>query len=296
MKRAVLFGGLLALAASFGAPAQACDECQLRKDGTYLGQFTILGNGTVRTWVKFAQGKPTSLGLTFSETALTGLKAENELPKGMPMMEYKLALPKEAKVTGFDHISLDWNPVGHPPKDIYTLPHFDMHFYLMSPEARGKISAVGADLARCEKKPDPRYIPAGYIIPPETSVPQMGAHAIDTAAVELAGQKFTNTFIYGYYNGQMNFIEPMITLDFLKSKPNFSTAIKVPQVYEKSGFYPTRYSISYDAARQEYSVALDALKWHTGKPSASKVVAPKTPAKTPAKATTKAKVKVASAQ
>ena len=279
MKPAVLLGGLLALATIFSAPAHACDECQLRKDGTYLGQFTILGNGTVRSWVKFEKGKPSSLGLTFSETALSGLKEEKELPKAMPMMEYKLALPKEAKVTGFDHISLDWNPIGHPPKDIYTLPHFDVHFYLMSPEARGKIIATGADIARCEKKPESRYIPAGYIIPPETAVPQMGAHAIDAAAAELAGQKFTTTFLYGYYNGQMNFIEPMISVDFLKTRPNYTTAIKVPQAYAKSGFYPTRYSVSYDATRQEYSVSLDSLKWQVGKPPVNKIITTKAPVK-----------------
>src|SRR5690606_5396242 len=198
-----------------------------------------------------------------------------------------------------DHIGLDWNPIGHPPKDIYTLPHFDVHFYMMTPDERAKISAKGADLVRCEKKPDAAFMPAGYIIPPETSMPQMGAHAVDTGAAELAGKTFTSTFIYGFYNGQMNFIEPMIAVDFLKTKPNFSTDVKVPQAYPKNGFYPTRYSTSFDPQRQEYSVALDGLTWREAAPlktvakPATKPVAKPVAAKTAAPKATVPKVKPA---
>jgi hypothetical protein len=287
MKNIMWVGGLLAFALSAGQTARACDECQLRKEGTYLGQFTLLGNGTVRSWVKYEKGKPTSLGVTFSETALSGLKEAKDLPPQMPMMAYRIALPPEAKATGFDHIVLDWNPIGHIPQGIYTVPHFDFHFYTITDAMRNKITAVGKDIAICEKKPEARFLPAGYIIPPDTAVPQMGAHAVDAATPELHGQPFTQTFIYGYYNGQMNFVEPMVALDYLKTRPNFSTAVKVPQAYSKNGFFPTRYSISYDPVRQEYSVALNGLTWRKAAP------ANKAPAKAKVKATTKPKTKTA---
>lgn len=287
MKNIMWVSGLLALVLSVALPARACDECQLRKEGTYLGQFTLLGNGTVRSWVKYEKGKPTSIGVTFSETALSGLKEAKDLPPKMPMMAYRIALPPEAKPTGFDHIVLDWNPIGHEPKGIYTAPHFDFHFYTVNDQARHKITAVGKDIAICEKKPEARFIPAGYILAPGTAIPQMGAHAVDTATPELHGQPFTQTFIYGYYNGQMNFIEPMVTLEYLKTKPNFSTAVKVPQAYNKSGFFPTRYSISHDPVRQEYSVALDSLTWRKAAPPT------KLPIKATAKITGKAKSKPA---
>lgn len=277
------------MAALFAAqPATACEECRLRKDGAYLGQFTLLGNGTVRSWVKFDKGRPTSLGVTLSEGALTGLMPVEEMPAKMPMMEYVLALPVEAKVTGFDHISLDWNPVGHPPQPIYTKPHFDVHFYLMSREDRLKITAAGKDVAICEKKPEARYFPAGYVMPPETAVPNMGAHAVDGATPELPGKPFASTFIYGYYNGRMNFVEPMVALEFLQSKPNLSSDIKLPQSYQRSGFYPTRYSITFDEKRREYSVALDGLTWREADSTATiaktqpaKIVAGKTSAAKP---------------
>jgi hypothetical protein len=259
VKHSVILGMLVV---SAGTGAQACEECQLRKGGTYLGQFTLMGNGTVRSWVKYQNGKPSSLGVTLSESAITGLRTN--LPKQMPVVEYKLALPKEAKVTGFDHISLDWAPQGHVPKGVYDKPHFDIHFYTMAPAERLKITAVGKDLAICSKKPTTRFIPTGYIAPPETSIPQMGMHAIDSASPELNGQPFSSTFIYGYYNGQMNFVEPMVALSFLQTKANFSAPVKVPAAYAKQGYYPTLYSVTYDQERGEYSVALEGLIWRAG--------------------------------
>jgi hypothetical protein len=223
-----------------------------------MKQTTRVGNGTARSWVKRDKtGKPTSLGLTLSEGALSGL--ERDVVKGFPVAQFHLSLPKEAQVTGFDHITLDWNPLGHPPKGIYDAPHFDVHFYMMKASELSKITLAGDDMATCIKAPEARFMPAGYIMPPDTAVPLMGAHAIDTAAPELHGKPFTTTFIYGFYNGQMNFLEPMVTMKYLQSKPNFSAPVKLPAAYASSGYYPTRYSIRYDARRREYSISLDGL-------------------------------------
>jgi len=50
----------------------------------------------------------------------------------------------------------------------------------------------------------------------------------------------------------------MISKAFLETKPDFSSDIKQPTVYSKTGVaYPTRYSIKYDAANKEYLVALE---------------------------------------
>lgn len=252
---AVLF---LTAVASGNRPAMGCEECQLRKAGTYLGQFTILGNGTVRTWVKIGEnGKPTSVGVTFSETALSGLAKTP--PKGMIGMEYNLTLPKEAAVTGFDYIGLDWNPQGHEPPGIYDTPHFDFHFYLVPKDEVHKMTFGGAPNVKGTRKPAAKFLPTGYIMPPGTEVPRMGAHAIDGNAPELHGQPFTHTFLYGYYNGKVHFIEPMITKAFLETKSDITVPLKQPAAYPKRGYYPTHYSIKYDSVRQEYTVALEGL-------------------------------------
>jgi hypothetical protein len=246
-------------------PSRACEECQLRKAGTYLGQFTILGNGIVRTWYKAdKKGKPQAMGVTFSETALDGLPQTGVGPKTMPSVMHELALPKEARITGFDHVDLDWNPKGHMPSKIYDVPHFDFHFYMVPAAQLNKITAVGKDLARCSRKPAAKFMPAGYIIPPGTEVPRMGSHAVDVMSPELHGQPFTQTFIYGYYDGAMNFVEPMIARSFLETHPSVTTKIKQPASYPRTGYYPTKYSVKYDAGRREITVALEGLTYRGG--------------------------------
>jgi len=260
MKKAILLGSLLALSAGAVRPALACEECQLRKDGLYLGQFTLLGNGTVRSWVKYENRKPAAVGVTFSEKSLEGLR--QDVPPEMPVVEYKLALPPEAKITGYDHISLDWNPKGHVPKGLYDTPHFDVHFYLDNMAERSKIlPQLASTLGRA---PEARFMPAGYIIPPDAYVPVMGTHAVDTAAPELNGKPFSTTFLYGFNNGKMNFVEPMVATSFLEKKENFSAEVKQPAAYPRRGYYPTRYSVTYDAQRAEYSIALEGLVLRAG--------------------------------
>ena len=71
----------------------------------------------------------------------------------------------------------------------------------------------------------------------------MGAHWIDVTSSEFNGKPFTQTFIYGSYNGKVTFYEPMITLDFIKNNNNFERAIPQPAKVQKSGYYPTKLKI-----------------------------------------------------
>jgi hypothetical protein len=87
----------------------------------------------------------------------------------------------------------------------------------------------------------------------------MGAHWIDPNASELKGQPFIKTFLYGNYDGKLIFFEPMITKSFFETKTNITEYIKLPQKYAKPGYYPTKYSVSYDANKKEYTVALEGM-------------------------------------
>ncbi|WP_292390556.1 DUF5602 domain-containing protein [Methanosarcina sp. UBA5] len=70
---------------------------------TFKGESKTLGNGTVYSWVKLdTKGNPSSIGVTFTESALKGLP-ETEGPD----VEYTLALPKEAASTAYNHIAVD---------------------------------------------------------------------------------------------------------------------------------------------------------------------------------------------
>jgi hypothetical protein len=226
--------------------------------GTYDGPSRKLGNGSAYAFETMdANGKPIAIGLRMSEVALTGLKSEP--PNDGDGWETIIPLSKDAATSGYDLIGIDWNPKGHIPIGVYDKPHFDFHFYMISQAKKDSITAKGEDLARADKAPAPEYMPEGYILPKGTEVPRMGAHAIDPSAPEFNKQPFTKTFIYGFYDGQMAFLEPMVTKAFLETKPNTKDRIKLPKAYAKNGYYPTAYSIRYDATQREYEISLDNL-------------------------------------
>ncbi len=217
---------------------------------TAIGETKSVGDGTIRTWVTTAQGHPYAMGVTFSEAMLTGL------PPTLPYTEYPLALPPVASQTPFTHFVLNWNPHGHIPPEIYDVPHFDFHFYFITPQVREQITTTGEDRGPTLKQPPAGVMPPGYITAPDFAEPRMGLHWGDQNAPEFHGKPFTYSFIYGSYNGQLAFIEPMATMAFLQSKQNVSEPIPQPGTYPGPGYYPTRWSLRYDAGRKEYTLVL----------------------------------------
>ena len=75
----------------------------------------------------------------------------------------------------------------------------------------------------------------------------MGAHAIDPSSPGFNQQPFSKTFVYGFYDEQMVFLEPMMTKAYLETKLNTTDGIKLPNTYARNGYYPTTYSVLYDA-------------------------------------------------
>ncbi|MBA3726294.1 MAG: hypothetical protein H0W86_07530 [Armatimonadetes bacterium] len=180
-------------------------------------------------------------GLSFTETALTGLP-ENKPDNGMDGYEFVLMMPKQAGSTGISHVSIDWNPKGHIPPGVYDVPHFDVHFYLASTKERMKMTLDEASMKKCQKKPDAKLLPAGYIYAPQGEVKYMGAHWVDVKSPELNGSPFTHTFIYGTYDARVVFLEPMVTRAFLEGKAAVNAPIKQPETYQLAGkYFPTKY-------------------------------------------------------
>ena len=229
------------------------------KEQTIVGETKPLGAGTARSWVRLDRsGNPTAVGVTFSENALETLPKEP--PAGAEGVGISLELPAQASKTAFRHIGLDFNPHGHEPVKIYDTAHFDFHFYMISETEREGITATGDGLLKGNKQPAAEYIPEGYVNVPNSVVPRMGSHWVNPLGRELNGQQFTTTFLFGSYDGRLIFAEPMITKSFLETKTNVTELIKLPKSYERRGtYYPTKYTVRYDAAAKEYTVALEGM-------------------------------------
>ncbi|WP_336366411.1 DUF5602 domain-containing protein [Marinobacter sp. C2H3] len=244
--------------ALFSAPALALAA----EPTTYTGTPVTVGNGTAHLVVSTtAAGDPASVSVVLSRAALEGLP--NAEP-GRMAWEFTVPMPEDGPYTGFDHVVLDWNPAGHPPSGVYSVPHFDVHFYLITPEERETVSFQGADRDQALAPPEAALVPAGYVVPPDTAVEHMGLHGVDPAGGEFHGAPFSHTFIYGYYKGALTFVEPMVSLAFLQSRPEVTTAVAKPLRYSYPGWYPTGYRIGFDAGRDEITVSLQNLERFNG--------------------------------
>ncbi|WP_156158783.1 hypothetical protein [Methanosarcina siciliae] len=57
-------------------------------------------------------------------------------------------------------------------------------------------------------------------------------------------------------DGEMIFIELMITINFLKTKPELTKPLKLPESYPMEAYYPTSYSIRYGEKTEVYNCCL----------------------------------------
>jgi hypothetical protein len=257
---ALAFSAMISTAAKLENPtifsATSANAAKMASIRMSRGEPQKLGNGVVQSFVSLdACRNPVSIGVTFTKAALSGLPKISQ--------EYALSPPSAASASAFQYVLITWNPQGHQPTGIYDVPHFDFHFYSLSPTERQQIKAIGDDRIKALKLPLPAFIPPDYIPEPTPPAPGEGRHWIDTRSPEFRGQPFGKTFIYGTYDGEIIFAEPMLTKDLLETHPNTREAISLPAAYAKSAYYPTHYGINYDRTQQVYSVSLDGLTFRS---------------------------------
>jgi hypothetical protein len=261
------------------------------------GPSQTLGNGTVRTYITVdAQNPlvPVEIGVAMSEAAMTNLPTAAATVAAMDhqahanmgnmvMNMYLLDLPAQ-NPTPYKFVQFDWNPVGHEPPGVYDLPHFDFHFYRVPVSVRNSIVPTDPQYATKaaafpgEQLRAPFYLDAATAAQAPAAaatVPLMGLHWLDVRSPELQGltgkpeqfKPFTKTFIYGSWNGEFIFDEPMITRAYILAKKDATDPavrdelipVSTPAKYALSGFYPNAYRISYDAEAKEYRVALTQM-------------------------------------
>ncbi|HEX2249534.1 MAG TPA: hypothetical protein VHH32_04250 [Gemmatimonadales bacterium] len=249
---------------------------------TLRGRVERMGAGTVQSFLRTnAAGAPIALGVTLSPRALDQLPPRpNTVSRCFDMNgdrkhtghecigdeERILDVPvNAASGLPFKWITVNWNPAGHPAP--YNRPHFDFHFYAAD---RDRIEAITAgrcgELVDCghftrATRPLPdRYHPRGHISVGAV-VPRMGNHLLDSRSPEIKDSlPFTRTFIYGAYEGELIFWEPMITRDFLKEVRSACFDISQPEGFRQAGYYPTEYCVRRNQ-RGERTVSLEGFRY-----------------------------------
>lgn len=261
---------------ALGTVACSRESTSPRQARLAYGAPKPLGAGVARTFVtRDDAGTVLSLGVALSAAAMAGLP-QTPMP-GMPSAAMlTLDLPAAAAGTGYNHVMLDWNPAGHEPEHVYTHPHFDFHFFQITPAERDAMNPGNPEFGtRAGIFPTAPFVPADFaaasvlanVPPAAAAVPLMGMHWLNTKSPELQlppnNQQFTSTFIYGSYDGRVIFVEPMITKAFIESakqRPQGITfPLSVPKQVAVTGLYPAAYSITYNTSANEYRISLDGL-------------------------------------
>lgn len=245
-----LFRASALIALTVGAFSACTDG--ISPNSITFGSAVSVGGGTARTYVESSPGgELREIGVVLTEAAIAGLPAAGTL--------YLLPLP-QAAVEPYKHVTLNWNPAGHPPAGVFTPPHFDVHFYTITEAERTAISPMDPQFAeKAARTPSAEFVPTQYARDPG-AVPNMGTHWTDRSAPEFNGQPFTKTFIYGSWDGTFTFYEPMFAKALLDSKTAIATTVlKIPSRYSKAGSYPTSYKLGFDASSKEFVIALTGL-------------------------------------
>jgi hypothetical protein len=224
-------------------------------DTTYNGPEVPVGNGVARTFATMrSTGEPKEVGVILTKEAFTGLPSTNTV--------YPLEFDTKAKEgTLFDHVALGLSATGHglPPTGNIGA-HFDFRFFMTTqaerlaipaPSTAGYPAGGGFDVS-----PAAGYLPANYAM--NAAVNQIGRHWGEN--VFHTGHHVDHTMILGTWDGKLTFINPIITLPTLTSGQTHSVAFPQPQLFEKQGYYPTKYNISKDDKERHVVTLSDFVK------------------------------------
>ncbi len=113
-----------------------------------------------------------------------------------------------------------------------------------------------ATAAKFDLLPPAGFMPSSYRSDPG-GIPAMGKHWIDSTTIT----PFSHTMVYGSYDGQVNFIEPRVTLAVLQAGTSINTTYAQPQNFAKTGkWYPTKYNIYMDETHKHFVTLSEFVK------------------------------------
>ena len=221
------------------------------RDRVVVGSTGVLAGAQVVTWARILNGSDrlAEIGVTVPMAAIKNAKTAEDL---------ELLFPAEARAaSSFDHLGIDYNPVGHGPLP-FMVPHFDIHFYTIDQATQKSIDCKAEPMPPAGDLPEPYVIPDTRTEPDGTCVPQMGVHAIKPTAF-ASDYVFENELILGYHKGRVAFVEPMITQKVLEERKALSVSLPIPANRAALTAWPTKYTATYRADEDVYEIVLGGI-------------------------------------
>ena len=278
----------LPVAVALSIALASCSPERTAEPELYQGDSADLGSGDVSTYVEMdAAGDLMSIGVRLSASTLEGIPleldgsapcfdvdgdgTEDPLTECFKMLRRDLDLPTATLqgVDPFGYVQFNYNPHGHPAPapPVYAEPHFDFHFYLVGLEDVKEIRTgtcgffMDCEVFERARVPVPeQYMPPAYI-EVGAAAGEEGNHLLLSTSPELGDPPadFTQTFIFGSYDGHIIFYEPMIAASVFTHSLDECYEIAQPTAWEVAGPYPTRYCMRYLPDEEAYAVSLESF-------------------------------------
>ena len=222
-----------------------------------MGECADVHQAELCTWARMQGTTVVAVGATVPLASIENASDDVHVT-WPPAMAAALRMPESVQQqAGLAELTVFWEPHGHPPGP-YLTPHFDFHFYTITPADRVAID--------CIDETKPSVLPTGYSLPDVTLPPpmaemagvstliglcvaEMGMHSLLTSELEST-DTFRGSIVIGYYHGVPIFIEPMVTRELLLEKRSFD--LPIPSIPGMTGGYPRAFHAEYDALQQLY--------------------------------------------
>ncbi len=219
---------------------------------TVEGDCGSVYDGEVCTWAAVSGDQVIEFGATVPVRAIESAPLDLEMVFPPPAVAV-IPLPDEvAQATGFNHLMINWEHHGHPPA-LFAIPHFDFHFYTVDPAV---VNAMD-----CSDVGKPAQLPAGYVLPDITipgigelvgaCVPGMGMHSMPADEIDQT-EPFGASTIVGYYEGDVIFVEPMISRAKLLAAEGFTLEVPTVTTAGENVRWPSHFEATYDESTQTY--------------------------------------------
>lgn len=206
------------------------------------GESAIVDGSRIVTWaVVSADNEVLAVGVTFSQKLAEDMPDHGDGPAGaFASLEFPTIVQE---TTFFDHLEIQPNPQGHvsPPGSngtVYSVPHFDFHFYSIPEEEVLSIQAQNPPL------PPAYEIPEGYL-PAGPSLAQMGRHSSPRSI--LSEERLSAVMVLGYLpdGSRMHFLEPMVSQETLLSEQDFTLDVPMLTTFDREMLYPTQFEATF---------------------------------------------------
>lgn len=237
---------------SFSILNFSCDNVPESTDpgttGPVAGHSEIFGGGVATPFIETNKnGPPLSVGAALKGNIFAGLDSVTNLFTN-------LIFTPTNNNTPFDHITVRWNIPGYIKAESLSDSHIAIDFSMISESDQNNIYVN--DSALVFRMPAQNEIPADYKILKNSATDRVGILYFDTASAFLNEEQLNGDLLYGFYNGRMVLYEIVIGVDQLKSVSKIVGNIKQPEIYPRTGYFPSKYVISYNKINETFTFEL----------------------------------------